>query len=151
MRTNKFKYVIYSNLIAVGGAMLGGIVIFSWSSFNNAQLIDFMLGIPAIHTYMLEHVHEAMDRNTLTALVTGPIFGVPYKLFAALAPEYTNIFMFLIFTIPARLIRFTAVSALAFFLSNYVFKTLAFKFKILIWLALWCIVYVIYFSIHSPF
>lgn len=151
LRTKKFKYILYANIVAVSGAMLGGIIIFMWSSFNSDCVETIMLDIPAVHEYMIEHVRNTMAENTFTALITGPLFGVPYKLFAAAAPEYTGILLFLVFTIPARLLRFLAVSATAYVLSHYIFKTLSMNVKIIIWSVVWIIVYVIYFSIHSPF
>lgn len=149
--TKNFKYVLYANIVAMAGAMFGGIIIFLWSSFDAEYVETIMLGIPATHEYMIEHVHHSMEDSTLTALLTGPIFGVPYKLFAAAAPEYVGIVLFLIFTIPARLLRFLTVSVIAYVLSHYMFNKLSMRMKIIIWSVVWIIVYVIYFSIHSPF
>ena len=151
LKTKKLKFVLYANLVAVTGAMLGGIIIFIWSSFNSEYVETIMLGIPAVHEYMIEHVHNSMADSTFTALITGPLFGVPYKLFASAAPEYTGIVLFLVFTIPARLLRFLAVSVIAYVLSHYIFRKLSMRVKIIIWLCVWIIVYVIYFSIHSPY
>ncbi|CEA03667.1 hypothetical protein BN1048_02168 [Jeotgalicoccus saudimassiliensis] len=151
LRTKKFKYVLYANLICVTGAAAGGVYVFIWSSLDAGRAEAFMTGIPAVHDYMIEHVHRAMTDSILTALITGPLFGVPYKLFAAAAPEYTGIVLFLLFTVPARLLRFIAVSTVAFVLSSYVFTTLSGRLKIIIWCCVWITVYFIYFSIHSPF
>lgn len=151
LKVKRFKFVLYSNIAAVLGALIGGITIFIWSSIDYAQVVLFMLNIPAIHDYMITHVHRTMENNTFTALITGPLFGVPYKLFAASAPEYTNLFIFLIFTVPARLVRFLLISIIAYVLSHYVFKQLSMKAKLVIWFVVWCAVYIIYFSLHSPF
>lgn len=151
LRTKKFKYVLYANIVAVFGAMIGGIIIFIWSSLHSEFVETMMLSIPAVHDYMIEHVHSSMSDNTFTALITGPLFGVPYKLFASVAPEYTGVLLFIVFTIPARMLRFSAVSVIAYMLSHYVFKTLSIRTKIIIWFVVWMIVYVIYFNIHSPF
>src|SRR5690625_1934864 len=68
LRVKRFKFVMYANIAAVLGAMAGGIIIFIWSSVDYAQAVSFMLGIPAIHDYMMAHVHSAMADNTFTAL-----------------------------------------------------------------------------------
>lgn len=151
LQKQKFKCVLYANAAAVAGAMIGGISVFIWSSFNPEQAEKFMLSVPAVHAYMIEHVHRTMDSSTFTALLTGPLFGVPYKLFAAAAPEYTGFMLFLLYTVPARLLRFLMVSSLAYALSHFVFRTLTMRIKIIIWLCVWIIVYVIYFGLHSPF
>lgn len=147
----KFKYVVYANAAAVSGAMIGGITVFVWSSISPEHAENFMLGIPAVHEYMIEHVHQTLENSIFTALITGPLFGVPYKLFASAAPEYTGMLIFLLFTIPARLLRFLLVSSIAYLLSHYIFKNLSFWLKTVIWLIVWIIVYIIYFSIHSFF
>lgn len=150
LRNNSFKKIFVVNIICIAGAALGGSVIFMMSTFSHTAVIDFMLAVPAIHTYMLEHVENEMSANTFTALITGPLFGVPYKLFAAFAPQYTNLFIFVLFSIPARFIRFILVSFLAFVLSHKLLPRLSVKVKIFIWLCVWVLVYAVYFSIH-PF
>lgn len=150
IRNNDFKKIFLINIICITGAALGGAVIFIISSTDHSAVIDFMLAVPAIHTYMLQHVESEMNAGIFTALVTGPLFGVPYKLFAAFAPLHTNIFFFILFSIPARFTRFIIVSMFAFLLSHKIFNGLSVKVKTLIWLFVWIVVYVVYFSIH-PF
>jgi len=150
LKNDNLKNIFLINIICITGAAIGGTVIFIMSTVNHANVVDFMLSVPAIHTYMLDHVEAEMSANTFLALVTGPLFGVPYKLFAAFAPLYTNIFIFILFSIPARLIRFIIVSLMAYYFSHKIFKNLSLKVKTLIWLFVWMVVYIIYFSIH-PF
>lgn len=150
LRNDNLKKIFLINIICLTGAALGGAVIFIMSVFDHSAVIDFMLAVPAIHTYMLDHVASEMSADTFLALVTGPLFGVPYKLFASFAPLYTNIFIFILFSIPTRFIRFIIVSLLAYLLSHKILPGLSVKVKTLIWLFVWVIVYVIYFSIH-PF
>ena len=148
LRNNDLKKIFLINIICITGAALGGAAVFIMSSIDHSFVIEFMLAIPAIHTYMLRHVESEMAAGTFSALVTGPLFGVPYKLFAAFAPLHTNIFIFILFSIPARFTRFIIVSLVAYLLSHKIFNGLSVKVKTLIWLFVWKIVYVIYFSIH---
>lgn len=150
LKNDNLKKIFLMNIVCITGAASGGAVIFMMSTVNHANVVDFMLSVPAIHTYMLDHVKAEMSANTFLALVTGPLFGVPYKLFASFAPLYTNVFIFILFSIPARLIRFIIVSLLAYLLSHKIFRYLSLKVKTLIWLFVWVVVYTIYFSIH-PF
>ncbi|MFD2829379.1 hypothetical protein [Corticicoccus populi] len=149
LRSRTLQRVFTANIICLSGALLGGAFIYIFSSLNGDTVRSLMLYIPAVHGYMFDSINENMASNTFNALITGPLFGLPYKLFASEAPEYTNIFMFLLFSIPARLIRFLLVSLTAFFLSRVVFKNLSMKLKIGIWSLVWIVVYIIYFSIHS--
>ena len=98
---------------------------------------------------MLGHVQTTMSQNPLISLISGPIFGVPYKLFASVAPNYVEYTTFIIFTIPARLLRFIIVTCLAYYLSHQLFSYLNEKLKTIIWLIIWILVYVIYFGIHG--
>lgn len=150
IQKKSLKTVIKANLICVAGALMGGLLIYILS-LNYYELIrTFILNVPAIHDYMITRVVDGMDESPLLSLITGPLFGVPYKLFALEAPQYIDLSMFLLFTVPARLIRFVLISLLAYYLSHVILKELKKTIKIFIWLVLWIIVYSVYFSIH-PF
>lgn len=145
----KYKKVFMLNVIALGGAMLGGAIVYLYSSYDLDTVENFMIKIPAIHDYMLQHVHESLSENGVIALIGGPLVGVPYKLYAMIAPEYVSLWLFLLMTIPARFIRFILISSIAYVLSHMVFKNLSVKLKVFIWFFVWLIVYIVYFSIHS--
>lgn len=146
----RLKKVIWANIICLAGAMIGGILVFTISTNQHALIQEWMLKIPAIHGYMIEHVQQTMDEEGPFGIIFGPLFGVPYKLYALEAHNYTNAFIFILITIPARLLRFILVSVVAFILSHQLFGNMGLKFKIIIWCMVWIIVYTIYFTIH-PF
>ncbi len=150
LRTENFRKVFTMNIVCIAGAAIGGAAIFMMSTASHEAVLDFMLSVPAIHSYMLAHVEREMAAGPFHALITGPLFGVPYKLFAALAPHYTTLSTFILFSVPARFIRFILVSSLAFFLSHRVFPGMPGKVKTSLWLMVWVMVYAVYFSIH-PF
>lgn len=149
IQQNSKKLILIANLICVAGAVAGGAVIYILSVFDYHAIYNFILHIPAVHEYMIVYVQNKMNTDTFFALLTGPLFGIPYKIFALEAHQYTSIFTFLLFTIPARLIRFILISFLAYYLSHFLFKNHSKSFKTLIWLTVWCIVYIIYFNIHT--
>lgn len=148
VRHKSIRGLFTANIICLAGAAIGGVIVYILSSTHHDAIRSFMLNLPAVHEYMSAHVHKKMAAEPFTAMVTGPLFGVPYKLFAVEAPNSINIILFVIFTIPARLIRFLIVSFLAYCLSHIIFPKLNIKLKIGLWGLVWILVYVIYFSIH---
>lgn len=148
LTASNFTKVARANIFCLSGAMTGGLILFQASVHHHAFIQEGISRIPAIHGYMIEHVNRTMSADGLAAILFGPLSGVPYKLFAMEGPAYTGLLSFMLISIPARLIRFITVSAIAFFLSHITFASLHLKWKILIWAAVWVIVYTIYFSIH---
>ncbi|MFC3899959.1 hypothetical protein [Aliicoccus persicus] len=146
IQKNGFVRVILANFICVLGAIVGGTITYSLSA-GGTDLINVLMNVPAIHPHMVEHVHEQLSSNVFVALITGPLFGVPYKIFASVAPEYTSLAIFLMVSIPARLARFLFISILSYMLSHYVFKQLSMTAKYCVWSAVWLIGYGIYFCI----
>lgn len=144
IQKNTFVRVILANVICVLGAIVGGTIMYSLSA-TNIDVISVLMHIPAIHPHMVEHVHEQLSSNVFIALITGPLFGVPYKIFASVAPEYTSLILFLMVSIPARLARFLFISVLSYVLSHYVFNQLSMTAKYCVWGAVWLIGYSIYF------
>lgn len=144
IQTKSIRKVSIANLVCVFGAMVGGTLMYMLSQ-SDVDTLSILLNIPAIHSHMVEHAENQLSSNVFTALITGPLFGVPYKIFATVAHEYTNLFTFLVVSIPARLARFAAISALSYILSHIVFKQLELKKKYLIWFSVWIIGYSAYF------
>ncbi len=144
IRTKSINRVIIANVVCVLGAMIGGTLMYVLS-VSGVELIDVLMTLPAIHPHMIEHVHAELASNVFTALITGPLFGVPYKIFAVIASEYTTLLMFLLLSIPARLTRFLLISMISYILSHYVFNRLDIRTKYIIWFVVWFIGYSAYF------
>ncbi|KFE41237.1 hypothetical protein [Staphylococcus agnetis] len=143
------RVVVKVVMSALLGALIGGACVYIASLYDDKLTLNMLLNVPSVQTYMVDHVITSMNDNPAYALITGPLFGVPYKLFAFIAPQHLNIITFLLISIPARLVRFIIVTSLAYVLSHYVFKWLQYRYKIMIWLIVWIIVYAIYFGIHG--
>lgn len=148
--TQKNKVVVIRLLLlTLLGALAGGTVVYMTAQNHPDYVEEILMRVPSVQTYMLEHVINAMNSHPFIGLISGPLFGVPYKLFAYAAPHYMTIWMFIICSIPARLFRFIIVTTLAYYLSHHIFKQLKHATKIIIWLIVWIIVYIIYFGIHG--
>lgn len=149
MTEKNIKKVSKVLILTFIGALAGGIIIYLTAKHNPDIVKNILLAVPSVQPYMLEHVEATMNNHPFTGLISGPIFGVPYKLFAFEAPNHMSLPIFIIVSIPARLSRFILVSILAYYLSHYLCKILKYKTKLTIWLIVWIFVYTIYFSIHG--
>lgn len=149
MQKSKFK-IFCANLIAITGAVLGGILIYIMS-IQHLNFVEWiMIKIPGIHPYMIEHVTHSLEDKSIFGLIEAPLFGVPYKLYAMMSyHEDISFIVFIVVSFFARLLRFIFTSYLAYILSHIVLKNVNRYVKLLVWLIVWTIVYWIYFSIHS--
>jgi hypothetical protein len=94
---------------AIAGAVLGGALLFNWSSQNPAGAHDAVAHVPFVTAQMFARVHEGYRMHGLGAVFRGPLTGTPYKIYAVEAPEFVSRTAFLAGTAPARGERFLAV------------------------------------------
>ena len=148
--TQKNKHIIIKMLcLTLIGALIGGTLVYITALINHDMMKSILFHVPSVQPYMLDHVTKAMNDNPFIGLISGPLFGIPYKMFAFAAPQYLNLSLFLICSIPARLLRFVIVTIIAYWLSHHVLHRLTYRKKVFIWLVVWSIVYIIYFSVHG--
>ena len=102
--------------------------------------------VPFVTPRMLSSAHSEYQAHGLIALLRGPLFGTPYKIYAVQAPEFVSRAAFLWGTIPARGERFLVVWA-----AFGVFGSLLRRFRgrtdtqLAIWNAvIWIVVYSFY-------
>jgi membrane protein YqaA with SNARE-associated domain len=92
------------------GAMLGGSVMYVLAMNNPSAINMFLTRVPLIDSALVNEVANQTHTYGLTAVLTGPLKGTPYKIYAAQAGEQSLPFLyFLLMTIPARLERFLPV------------------------------------------
>ena len=112
-----FKRAMWACLWALLGALIGGAFIWYMGLVNADALRAVFTSIPAINEGMMNNVRDQLQNSGLVALFIGPLVGTPYKLYALEAAQLGyGLFIFLLISIPARLMRFiivTIVSAAA--------------------------------------
>jgi len=92
------------------GAILGGSVMYVLAMNSPSGINMFLTRVPLIDSALVNAVANQTHTYGLTAVLTGPLKGTPYKLYAAQAGEQSLPFLyFLLMTIPARLERFLPV------------------------------------------
>ncbi len=144
-----FRVGLDASLLALAGALIGGIVMYVFAKRNFKQAYHFVHRVPAVGEKMLHDVESSLSDKGVIALITGPIRGIPYKAFAIFSPKMGVRFpTFLLASIPARFTRFFLTAMIAWLLANVLFETLPPWIKYTVWAIVWMIVYIIYFSIH---
>ena len=100
---------------AVAGAVAGGVVTYLWAQRTNPESSRAALrAIPAISGTMVDRSAEEVERRGNRAMLTGPLRGVPYKLYArAAGVQGGSLPGFVAWSLPARLPRFLLVAFLA--------------------------------------
>ena len=141
-------------IVALLGAMLGGSVMYVLAANNPSWINDLLVRVPLIDTGLVDQVAENMRTDGLVTILTGPLKGTPYKIYAAQAGEQAFSFLsFLLMTIPARLERFIPVVLVFGGLGKW-FRTFCEEHVALVvmsYILLWCMIYFVfitYFGFH---
>jgi len=109
------RHALVASLYALAGALYGGILVYLWASHDPATVTALIEKVPAISSGMIDEVRADLEQQGAWAIVTGPLQGIPYKTFASQAPEAgIPLASLLAYSIPARLLRFFAVTLLCY-------------------------------------
>ena len=139
---------LLATLAALAGAMIGGAILYALAASDGAAVSQLLVRIPLISPEMVRAVAEQMQENGLAAMVSAPLQGVPYKIYAAQAGQQQLPFIpFLLVTVLARLER-TLPVALAGAAFGKVFKRFVQRRTALVtgtYALLWVGVYVVYY------
>jgi len=101
-------------LWAVAGALVGGALMYFWGAGDAASANAALAAVPAINPQMVESVRLDLLERSWWALVYGPLTGTPYKIYAVQAGALgMDLGALLVVSVPARLLRFGAVTAIA--------------------------------------
>ena len=137
-----------ATLVTVAGALIGGAIMYALAASNGAVMNQFLSHVPLINADTVNSVAEQMRADGLSALVTGPLQGIPYKVYAAQAGRQgLPLLPFLLITIPARLERILPV-ALAGAVAGVLFKRFVQKYTRLIvgaYALMWAGIYILYY------
>jgi membrane protein YqaA with SNARE-associated domain len=141
-------------IAALLGAMLGGSVMYVLATNDPSGINELLIRVPLIDTALVNEVAGNMRADGLVTILTGPLKGTPYKIYAAQAGEQAFSFLsFLLMTIPARLERFIPIVLIFGGLGGW-FQTFCKKHTTLVvmsYVLLWCMIYfvfIIYFGFH---
>ena len=133
---------------ALAGAMVGGALMFAWGRVDVVSARAALDALPAIRPDMIEEVRSDLKELGLPALFGGPPRGVPYKIYAvewgALGGGLAG---FLLFTVPARVLRFLLVAAIATLVRRSLLRRFSTGTCRMVHFALWLSFYAWYFYV----
>jgi len=99
---------------ALLGAIAGGAATWAWGRADPAGARAAMEVLPGIGAELVRSVRADLASHGLGALLLAPLRGVPYKLYALEQGAASgSLPAFLLASVPARLLRFLAVTGLA--------------------------------------
>ncbi len=140
------RAALAASLAATAGAVAGGALMYAWGATDPAGAASVLEAVPAISPAMLDQVRAALHEQGATALFAGTFTGIPYKLYAALAPD-TGVgpLTFLATTVPARLARFVPASLLTALLARMLFHRQGLRHRLAVLIGFWFCFYGLYF------
>lgn len=141
-----WRLALWCCLAATGGALAGGALMHRAGRRDAGRLRALLARIPGIGPAMLQRVADEVRRRGLLAVFLGPLSGTPYKLYAGEAGRRDlPLPGLLLVSIPARLLRFLAVTLLAAWLAHGAFPALPEVAKFTVWAGAWTLFYAWYF------
>ncbi len=134
-------------LFALGGALLGGALIYGWGLRDQAGATALMEKLPAISPAMVARVQDDLTTHGALAIVFGPLSGTPYKLYAAQAGEAgIGFVLFMLVSVPARGIRFVLVTAGVHYALRLMASGPIARHPVVLILIAWTLFYLFYFA-----
>lgn len=131
--------------IATLGAVAGGAAMYHWGSDDPGGIVRSLDGVPAISGAMIEEVRRELAGDWQSALFGAAFTGVPYKIFAGLAPSAgIALPIFLAVSVPARAARFLALWLVVGILSRLVATRLGKRQQVGLLTVIWIVFYALY-------
>jgi membrane protein YqaA with SNARE-associated domain len=132
----------------LAGAVIGGICMYTWALWRPDSARSAVAAMPFVRTKMFEKVQEDYRAHGVSGIFYTLGTGIPYKVYAVLAPPVAAPVTFGLITIPARLERLALSwlipTMLGFFLRRWIRNHR--RLTAALWLGFWVVTYAIYWS-----
>lgn len=92
-------------VLVVAGSLVAGALLFAWAAKTPESATRVVQAVPFVRPAMVDKVRADYTEAGATALLRGPLSGIPYKLYAVEAPGRVSLPVFLLVSVPARLER----------------------------------------------
>lgn len=91
--------------LVIAGSLIGGALMYAWGAKAPETARAAVERIPFVTDTMFHSTADDLRQSGASAMLHGPLSGIPYKVYAVQAPAYTSFPAFLAVSIPARLER----------------------------------------------
>ena len=139
---------------AVAGAVLAGAVMYVWAETAPAQARAAVAAVPFLGEKIITPTDAQWHEEGTASLFKNPLGGVPYKVYAVLAPAHLSLPEFLLISVPLRVERML-LSMIVFVpvgmwvrLSTYRDVTWRRTAGLRLHAVFWTIVYAVYWSVN---
>jgi membrane protein YqaA with SNARE-associated domain len=133
---------------ALGGALAGGVIMFTWGAIQKDSAVHLLEHVPAISQPLIEEIDHQVKTHGAMATLAGPLAGKPYKVYAVQAGAAgVSLPVFLLISIPARLLRFLLATWASSVIFNGIFRTMGPGKRQLLLCCAWIAFYFWFFSI----
>lgn len=105
----------------LAGSLVAGLVMYTWATAQPALSQSVVSSVPFVQKKMFSTVQASYDDHGISGMLEGPGSGIPYKIYAVLAPPVSPLLTFMLISIPARLERL-ALSWLIFTAIGWIFR-----------------------------
>jgi hypothetical protein len=111
-------------------------------------MTDLLCRVPGISGRMVSETYQVMQSSWVSALFKAPLSGVPYKIFAVHAGTMqVGLAMFLLMTIPSRLIRVFLVAGVASAIGKVLQKNI--REHCLRWMSYYAIIWMAFYFAYA--
>jgi membrane protein YqaA with SNARE-associated domain len=132
----------------LAGAVVGGICMYTWALWRPDSARSAVAAVPFVRTKMFEKVQEDYRAHGVSGIFYTLGTGIPYKVYAVLAPPLTSPVTFGLISLPARFERLALSwlipTMLGVFLRRWVRNHRC--LTAVLWLGFWVVTYAIYWS-----
>lgn len=144
----KLKIGLIACIYTLLGALAGGLLMFAWGGHDLDRVRRVLEAVPGISTQMIEAVYRQLTEQGVLSLMSGPLSGTPYKIYASQAQAAgISPWVFLLVSIPARLIRFVLVTSVLHYAHEAACRLMGKKDCLGLLLFGWLLFYVFYFYV----
>jgi len=143
----KLRVGLTACLYSLAGALIGGSALYVWGHHDLPAARQMLEKVPAVSQAMIEEVNDDMARYGVWSVFLGPITGTPYKVYAAQAAAAgIGFWLFLLISIPARLMRFVLVTTIYHYALKFIGCSDRNKLSLSLVILSWIIFYIFYFN-----
>ena len=135
-------------LWSLGGALIGGVIMYTWGASEPSSAKEFLEHVPSVDNELLQGVSREVESRGAMATFSGPFAGKPYKVYAVQAgASDVNLPLFLLISVPARLLRFLLAAWITAAIFNILLKRVKPRHKIVALCGFWIMFYACFLSV----
>ncbi len=139
------KKGFYSLVASIVGSLLSAIIMFYLTA--HYDMVNFLLNIPLINKELILGVQQQFNLHGVTAVLSGPFSGVPYKIYSVEAALLgIPLLNYLFYSILSRLSRMLPLIILVSIVGMIFKKKIGEhpKITIIVYLLIWALIYTLY-------